>query len=529
MSILVSQISLPPDEPESEAIAAAFRRLGLRPGQAVGNIYRKSVDARRRGRVMLVYSVLIRVKEQEDAVLRRVVDQKNIRLQRPEQLLPLKRGERFLHSRPVVVGLGPAGLFAALALARNGLPPLVIERGAPIERRCREVEQFWKTGLLHPESNVQFGEGGAGSFSDGKLTTRIGDPRCRFVLETFVAHGAPQRILTEAKPHVGTDVLRNVVRNMRDELLRLGVEIRFHTRLERLLLRNGRLEGIATSKGEFTCEAVVLALGHSARDTAASLYSQGIAMEKKPFSVGVRIEHPQREIDRMFYGELAGHPALPPAEYQLSYRMGERGCYTFCMCPGGLVVPAASEEDGVVTNGMSYGARDGEYANAAVVASVLPQDIDGTAMDAVAFQRELERRAFEAGGGAYRAPAQSAESFLKGAPAWSTTPGTYARGLTLAPLGQLLPDFVRPLLREGLSRFEKQYPGFSGKGALLTGLETRTSSPLRIPRNDDLVSFQADGLYPAGEGAGYAGGIMSAAVDGLRVAQAILEQYAGIA
>ena len=528
MSILVGQISLSPDRPESEALAIALRRLGLSEGQATAAVHKKSVDARRRGRVSLVYLVLVTVRGDETALLQRVVDQKNIQLYKLQPSPALVLGPKRLAARPVVVGFGPAGMFAALQLAEQGLRPIVIERGAPIEQRCADVERFWQTGELLPESNVQFGEGGAGSFSDGKLTTRIGDPRCRMVLETFVRCGAPERILTDAKPHIGTDVLRGVVKNLRHEVERLGGQVRFHTRLERLVLKEGRLAGLVTSQGELPCEAAVLAVGHSARDTAATLLAQGIEMQKKPFSVGMRIEHPQTMVDAMFYGELAGHPALPPAEYQLSHRVGERACYTFCMCPGGVVVPAASEQGGVVTNGMSDSARAGKNANAAVVASVLPQDIEGGVAEAMEFQRRLERAAFQAGGGAYRAPAQSAKSFLTGRPSWGATKGTYARGLTLHALDSLLPSFTLPLLRDGLARFDSRYPGFAGDAALLTGLETRTSSPLRLLRGEDCVSLCAKGLYPAGEGAGYAGGIMSAAVDGLRVAQAILSRYGAL-
>ena len=529
MSILVSQISLSPDRPEREALSLALRRLGLTEGQATATVYKKSVDARRRGRAVLVYTVLVSVRGDEQALLQRLVDQKNIRLSQPERMPPLVRGQQLLLHRPVVVGFGPAGMFAALLLAQHGLRPIVIERGAPIEQRCEDVARFWQTGQLKDESNVQFGEGGAGSFSDGKLTTRIGDARCRTVLETFVRCGAPQRILVDAKPHIGTDVLRGVVKRLRDEVIALGAEVRFYTRLEGLCVRQGTLSALMTSQGEIPCQAAVLAMGHSARDTVETLLRQGVAMHKKPFSVGVRIEHPQSMVDAMFYGTLAGHPALPPAEYQLSHRVGERACYTFCMCPGGVVVPAACEQGGVVVNGMRESARAGENGNAAVVASVLPEDIEGGVMQAVEFQRRLERAAFRAGGGGYAAPAQSAKSFLEGSPAWADTQGSYARGLTLYPMEKLLPGFALSLLREGLRRFDRQYPGFAGQKALLTGLETRTSSPLRMTRGEDYVSSQVGGLYPAGEGAGYAGGIVSAAVDGLRVAQAILSRYGGLA
>ncbi|NLT57791.1 MAG: NAD(P)-binding protein [Clostridiales bacterium] len=525
MAIIVSQISLPLGASEREAERVAVARLGLQGGGARASVCRRSVDARRRDHLRMVYSVQVEVPGSEQAVLQRLVDQKNIALQRPPEPLVLLRGDRPLRHRPVVVGTGPAGLFAGLLLAREGYRPLLLERGPDIARRTAAVEAFWRGGRLDERANVQFGEGGAGAFSDGKLTTRIGDPRCRTVLEALVQHGAPQRILIDAKPHVGTDRLREVVRSLRGEILSLGGELRFDCRVERLLLSEGRLVGLACDGGELPCEVAVLAIGHSARDTVQALSAQGVRLEKKPFSVGVRIEHEQALIDRLFYGAAAGHPALPPAEYQLSHRVGQRGCYSFCMCPGGLVVPAASEPLGVVTNGMSYAARDGRFANAAIVASVLPEDLPGGPLEGLFFQRRLEQAACRAGGGDYAAPGQSARSYLEGGPPVWGGEVTYARGLRPAKVAPLLPAAVDCMLRAGLARFEAGYPGFAGAEALLIGLETRTSSPLRMPRGGQLQSPSVEGLYPAGEGAGYAGGIVSAAVDGLRVAEAVIAAF----
>lgn len=517
-SIIVSQITLTPGTPEQTAAAIALRKVGLSPAQATAAVCRRSVDARKIGRIKMVYSVRITPIGDASKVLSRVTDQKNIRLFAEPPAPLLARGEKRLSHRPIVVGFGPAGMFAALLLAKNGMRPLVLERGPDMDRRAEACNRFWRTGALDPEANVQFGEGGAGSFSDGKLVTRIGDHRCRLVLETFAAHGAPQDILIEAKPHVGTDRLREIVKSIRREILSLGGEVRFGVCLTEIR-PEGPFMSAVTTAGEIPCEVLVLAVGHSARDTVTMLAKKGVMLEKKPFSVGFRIEHTQLEANDMFYGQGADS-VLPPAEYQLSHRVGERGCYTFCMCPGGVVVPAASEEGGIVTNGMSYSGRNGPMANAAVVASVLPEDILGGPLDAIAFQRAIERGAYAEG---YVAPMERADKFagIRSSYATAAQP-TYARGVRECSLAGLLPLQTENLIKIGLTRFEALYPGFAG--GLLTGVETRTSAPWRMLRQD-AQAVGLPGVYPTGEGAGFAGGIVSAAVDGLRAAEAILAQY----
>ena len=433
-------------------------------------------------------------------------------------------------NRPVVVGMGPAGLFAGLALARMGARPVVIERGKPVEARAKDVEAFWNGGVFDPASNVQFGEGGAGAFSDGKLNSGIKDARCRRVLEAFVGAGAPEEILWEAKPHIGTDRLRGAVRGLREQILALGGEVRFETRLVGLETEGGRVTGarVTGPAGEETIptDHVILAVGHSARDTFEWLHAMGLAMSPKPFAIGARVEHSQRMIDISQYGPAAAHPALGAADYKLSVHLpGGRSVYTFCMCPGGQVVAAASEEGGVVTNGMSLFARDGENANSALLVNVTPEDFGGDdPLAGVRFQRKWERAAFAAGGGDYRAPAQRVGDFMARRP--SEGPGkvkpSYRPGVKWGSVDACLPAFVTDAMREALPLLDRKLKGFADPDAVLTAVETRSSSPVRIERDAACVSVTLRGLYPCGEGAGYAGGIMSAAVDGLRCAEAVL-------
>ena len=527
--LLVRNIRLPLTlrDPDAEAVSKALRLLRLHRSQTARcGVARLSVDARR-GKPVLVYTIAVSLPdERQEAALAGVP---GVSFAAAPQYRFATGSVPLMH-RPVVVGLGPAGLFAALLLARSGYRPLVLERGPALDERVRAVARFEATGELDPNANIQFGEGGAGTFSDGKLTTRAGDPLCGFVTEAFLAHGAPADIAWRQKPHVGTDLLRGVIRNIRAEIESLGGEVRFNTALTGLTVRGGRLAGITTTAGDIACEQLILAVGHSARDTFAVLHRQGLPLECKPFSVGFRAEHLQTDIDESLYHGAAGHPALPKGEYQLSSHVGGGRCvYTFCMCPGGVVCAAASEAGGVVTNGMSLHARDGKNANAAVVVSVDGRDFDNDPAKAVAFQRELEQAAFRAGGGGYTAPAQTVGSFLAGGRelALDRVQPSYPRGVTPCDLGSLLPGELSAALRQGLGDFGRKMAAYRAPDAVLTGLETRTSSPVRLVRGkDDLQCLSLPGLYPCGEGAGYAGGIMTAAVDGVRCAAKLMENFA---
>ncbi len=522
MSLRICNLKLIPGESEEKLREKALKVLGKKEKDLVDfRIVRQSVDARKK-QVQLVYSVELTLQDESG-----IVPGGNVEIVMPVEKEPeLKASFR---DRPVVVGTGPCGLFAALTLARAGVPPLVLERGAKVTERTEKVERFWKTGVLDPDSNVQFGEGGAGTFSDGKLTTRISDPRSRKVLEDFHGFGADGDILYKAKPHIGTDVLRQVIQNIRAYLISLGCEFQFETALKDIRIQNGAVCGVVTSREEYIpCSHLILAIGHSARDTYEMLLSRGVLMVQKPFSVGVRIEHLQKDLDRALYGDFAGHPALGPAEYQLSHRAGEDACYSFCMCPGGLVVAAASEPETVVTNGMSFRSRNEENANAALCVNVDGRYFDNDhPLAGVAFQRMLEKKAFQMTGG-QGAPVQTVGSFLNGGASVfdRVTPG-YTGQVVPCDLHQLFPRPVSEFLKTGIRVFDTKIKGFGASDAVLTGPETRTSAPVRILRNENFESLSVSGLYPAGEGAGYAGGIMSAAVDGIRVAQGILRKEEG--
>ncbi len=523
----VENLKLTPDEEESllRARAAAALRVPEREVQRL-EVFRRAVDAR--DGVRFVYTVRLSVPN-EERVLSRCKNKKVSPVRDTPYQLPAPVTPPDMP--PVIVGAGPAGLFCALALARCGLPPILLERGWGTERRKEDVERFWSTGCLDGDSNVQFGEGGAGAFSDGKLNTGTRDPSHRFILETFVRHGAPESILSDAKPHIGTDYLHRVLPSMRRELLELGCDIRFGHRLAGIEQRDGRLAALRVESGDgayrLPAEAVVLALGNSARDTFEMLRAAGVVMEPKPLAVGVRIEHRQADIDFAQYKALAGHPRLPASSYKLSCHLGNgRGVFSFCVCPGGTVVAAASEQGRVVTNGMSRYARDGENCNGGLLVGVTPADFpDGGPLAGIAFQRGLEDAAYAAGGGGFIAPAQRVEDFLLRRP--STGPGvvrpTYRPGVRWMNLWDVLPGFLCEALAEALPALDRKVHGYAAPDAVLTAVETRSSCPLRIVRGED-GQASLKGLWPCGEGAGYAGGIMSAAADGLKTARHIIQR-----
>ena len=516
--IKINNIKIPinSDIPIEEKIKKVLKNEGFSDLK----IIKQSVDARKRNDIYFVYSVAVTCKN-EKKLVNRLAD-RNVAYIEPKQPQRLICGSEKLFHRPIVIGTGPGGLFCAYTLAKYGFRPLVFERGEDVDGRIKSVESFWNGGKLNTSSNVQFGEGGAGTFSDGKLTTRINDPHCDTVLNTFAENGAPKDILFEAKPHIGTDILRSVVKNMRNEIIRLGGEVLFNHTLTGIEF-DGRMRSIIANGTEYPCEVLVLAIGHSARDTFEMLLGKGVAMQAKSFSMGVRAEHLQSEIDKSMYGDFAGSEKLPPASYQLWNKSADRCCYSFCMCPGGSVVASASEENTVVTNGMSLHSRNEKNANSALVVDVHPNDFDGI-LGGMYFQRELERKAFVFGGKNYFAPSQSIGSFLYNENTAHIEP-SYRPGTTECDFAELLPSFISENLKTGILAFERKIKGFSAKSAVLTGVETRTSSPVRILRNEELEAIGISGLYPCGEGAGYAGGIVSAAVDGIKIAEKIISKY----
>jgi uncharacterized FAD-dependent dehydrogenase len=520
----ISEISLALDGTEADLKNQAALRLKVAPEQIVSmKLFKKSVDARKKSDVHFICTVEVECRENNNPS-----DKKIIQTEPYCYELPAAKG---IGNRPVVVGFGPAGLFAALILAQTGQRPIVFERGGSVEKRSAQVTHFWKTGELDSNCNVQFGEGGAGTFSDGKLTTGTKDTRARKVLEELAAAGAPEEILYLAKPHIGTDKLPAAVKNIRQKIISLGGEVYFDTVLQNILTKDGKVVGVEVKPRDgsaYTVEtdSVILAIGHSARDTFEMLYSQGILMEQKPFSVGARIEHPQSLVNRAQYGQFANHPNLGAADYKLAVHLqNDRGVYTFCMCPGGSVVAAASEEEHLVTNGMSAFARGGANANSALLVGVGPKDFESEhPLAGIAFQRRLEAKAFCLGGSSYRAPVQRVEDFLARRPSKTTGPlkPTYLPGVAPCSLDDCLPDFVTDSMRQGILQMNRFLNGFSSPDALLTGVETRSSSPVRMLRGESLQSVTVRGLYPCGEGAGYAGGIVSAAVDGIKCAEQLV-------
>lgn len=528
--IRVTELALPLDHPEDALRAAILQRLQLRDSDLLQvTVFKRSYDARKKNsEIKFVYIVDLTVRN-EAAVLERFAEDTHVRPAPDTAYYPVAEAPANLSERPVVVGLGPCGLFAALLLAQMGFRPIVLERGKDVRRRTKDTWALWRKKQLSPESNVQFGEGGAGLFSDGKLYSQIKDPKFygRKVMAEFVKAGAPEEILFVSKPHIGTFRLTGVVSRMREEIINLGGEIRFEQKVTDLLLDNGQVQGVALASGEqLMSRHVVMALGHSARDTFRMLQRRGVFIEAKPFAIGFRIEHPQGLIDHARLGKYAGHPALGAADYKLVYHASNgRAVYSFCMCPGGTVVAATSEPGRVVTNGMSQYSRNERNANSGIVVNIEPrQDFPGDALAGVELQERLEANAYVLGGSDYCAPAQLVGDFIAGRP--SDTLGevepSYKPGIRLGDLAPSLPQYAIEAIREALPAFGRQIRGFDRDDALLTGIETRTSSPVRLTRDrESLQSLNTRGLYPAGEGAGYAGGILSAGVDGIKVAEAV--------
>lgn len=524
----ITNLRVPLEYTEETLRLQLLKTLALAPEELVSfSVYRRSVDARDKKNIHFVLSVDMKLRHEH------TVRSRHKNLSPVSVPAPVALPSRSFPRSPVVVGAGPSGLFAALTLARAGANPILIERGKPVEHRREDVARMYEAGVLDPESNVQFGEGGAGTFSDGKLTCGIKSPYMRDVLETFVAHGAPPDILTDQKPHIGTDHLRNVIRSVRNQILSLGGTVRFETRLEELIIHNGHICGIIVSHAgiqeEIETDQVLLCIGHSARDTVQRLFSQGVRMAQKPFAMGVRIEHPRLMIDRSQYGDFAGHPSLGAASYKLvCHTADQRGVYTFCMCPGGFVIPAASQPQGVVVNGMSYHARNAANSNSALLVGVRPEDFgDNHPLAGFILQRRIEKAAFEAGGGGYFAPAQRVGDFLddRASSRFGEVIPSYRPGVAPADFRSFLPDFICRNLKTGIRAMNAQLPGFAMPDAVLTGPETRSSSPIRMLRDESGESDGISGLYPVGEGAGYAGGIVSSAIDGISAARSVLSCF----
>lgn len=491
-------------------------------------IVKESLDARKKNAIKFNYCVDVDCTG-EKQILNEVND-KDVKLEEALDDEDIVCGDRTLEHRPIVVGMGPAGMFAGLLLARKGYKPLIIERGEKVEDRTVSVQKFWETGKLNVNSNVQFGEGGAGTFSDGKLTTRIKDRRCDFILRELVKSGAPGEIIYKGKPHIGTDILKNVVKNIREEIISLGGEIKFSACLEAIVQKDGAVKSIIVNKEEIPCEALILAIGHSSRDTYTMLYEGGILMESKPFAIGVRVEHLQSMMDENQYGNYSTHTKLRASEYRLTYQSKDlsRAAYSFCMCPGGEVVAAASEEGRLVTNGMSYYSRNLKNSNSAVVVTVGAEDFDGNSpLSGMEFQRKYEALAYKVGGGNYQAPVQLIKDFLndKISTKFGDVEPTYRPGTQFRDMRDCLPKPVTDTLKESFLDFERKIKGFATSNGIMTGIETRTSAPVKIIRNENLESITLKGLYPAGEGAGFAGGIVSASVDGMKVAEKIIGIY----
>ena len=532
----ITELKLPLDHPDEALREAIVQRLGIRDEQLLGfTLFKRSYDARKKNSELLFIYTIDLETSNEAELLSKFADDRNIGVAPDVTYKYVGHAPQNVQERPIVVGFGPCGIFAGLLLAQMGFKPIILERGKEVRQRTKDTWGLWRKSVLNPESNVQFGEGGAGTFSDGKLYSQIKDPlhHGRKVLEEFVKAGAPEEILYINKPHIGTFRLTGMVEQMRQDMIALGAEVRFQEKVTDLLMEDGQLTGVVLESGEqLHSRHVVLALGHSARDTFRMLHAKGVYMEAKPFSIGFRIEHPQTLIDKARLGKYAGHPKLGAADYKLVHHAKNgRSVYSFCMCPGGTVVAATSEPGRVVTNGMSQYSRNERNANSGIVVGIDPErDYPGGPLAGIELQERLEAHAYVMGGSNYQAPAQLVGDFVAGKP--STAVGSvepsYKPGVTLGDLAPSLPDFAIEAIREALPAFDRQIKGYNLHDAVLTGIETRTSSPLRITRGADYQSLNLKGLFPAGEGAGYAGGILSAGVDGIRIAEAVARDMLGL-
>ena len=533
MTIRLNNIVLGIDECEEDIIntvkikAAKIMRVDFSEIKDC-RIAKESIDARKKNNIKFNYAVSIKIDNEEKVIER--ANHKDAKLEEVKYDAEFEFGTKKMINRPIIVGMGPAGMFAGLLMAQKGYNPLIIERGENVEKRTKSINKFWTRAVLNAESNVQFGEGGAGTFSDGKLTTRIKDTRCDFVLEEFVKAGAPDEILYIGKPHIGTDMLKEVVKNIRETIIKLGGEVRFNSKLEDIIIKDKKVKSVIINGEELPCDNLILAIGHSSRDTYEMLHKKGIFMSIKPFAMGVRIEHPQDMINENQYGKYANHPRLKGADYKLTYtgRKSGRAVYSFCMCPGGEVVAAASEQGHLAINGMSEYKRAKGNANSAIVVSVGPKDFaSDDPLSGIEFQRHYEALAYQIGGANYNAPIQLVGDFLSGTVSRELggVKPSYTPGYKFADLTKCLPSYITDSIKEALPQFDHKINGFSREDAVMTGIETRTSAPVRIDRNEKFQSISLEGLYPAGEGAGYAGGIISAAVDGLKIAEIIMKSW----
>ncbi|KPY33722.1 Uncharacterized protein ALO52_04335 [Pseudomonas syringae pv. primulae] len=536
LMLRITELKLPIDHPDEDLRPALLQRLGIDSSELLDfTLFKRSYDARKKSsELCFIYTIDFQVSD-EEALLRKLANDRHVGPAPDVSYKVVGHAPEGLSERPIVVGFGPCGIFAGLLLAQMGFKPIILERGKEVRQRTKDTWGLWRKNVLNPESNVQFGEGGAGTFSDGKLYSQIKDPyfHGRKVLHEFVKAGAPEEILYVSKPHIGTFRLTGVVEHMRHQIEALGGEVRFQQRVTDLMIEDGQLNGVVLDGGEqIASRHVILALGHSARDTFRMLHSRNVFMEAKPFSVGFRIEHPQSLIDRARLGKYAGHPKLGAADYKLVHHASNgRSVYSFCMCPGGTVVAATSEPNRVVTNGMSQYSRNERNANSGIVVGITPeQDFPGSPLAGIELQERLESHAYLLGGSTYEAPAQLVGDFIAGkaSTALGSVEPSYKPGVKLVDLAEALPAFAIEAIREALPAFDKQIKGFSLHDAVLTGIETRTSAPLRITRGPNMQSLNTKGLYPAGEGAGYAGGILSAGVDGIRIAEALVRDMLGI-